>query len=150
MAALFERLHHALQTGVDPGELFHFLQCGAELRGDALLLFIQRPVGRIRVLLQLADVAQHHAFLLQLRVFARTSARRVDFFALEAPQVRHAELFLFRAIQLLQLTLDAFPAPEMAAHFSPVLLQSGEIIQRLQLRFARKKLLLLVLAVNVA
>ena len=64
---------------------------------------------------------------------------RLDLLALEAPQIGHAQLFLFRAIQFLQLVLDVFPAPEQITHFLALARPIRQSRPANQLRFGSKK-----------
>ena len=101
-----------LRALINAGEFLQPLGDRAHLRGGAVGIFVQRGISAAGQFLQPDHVAQHAALVFELGVLTGLGRDRLDFLALERPQIRQSKLFLRVAVELVTLNRCSLPSLE--------------------------------------
>src|SRR5260370_14950441 len=96
-----------------------------------------------------AQILQNTSLGLKRQILSCLQAHAFDLAALELPQIEQAELLLLRALQLRKLGFDAAHRLIALRDIRRELVQPGERIQHVALRFQGEEKLLVVLAVDI-
>ena len=107
-----ELRQHFLRALVNARQFLQALGDRADLRGGAGGIFVQRGVSAAGQLLQPDHVAQHAALIFEFGVLAGLGRDRLDFLALERPQIRQPKLFLGVAVEFVTLNRCSLPSME--------------------------------------
>ena len=130
---------HATQALIDAAKFFQTLHRQTHLGVRGLRPIVQRGIGDVCALQQPRDVLLNAALLLEAYIFAGFKTGRVDFIALEVPQIEQAEFFLFGLLQLLKFTCALPPLPVNGADLIQKRLRRAKLIDDFELSSRRKR-----------